>query len=66
VSDTLQKEMNTTLFTTSLNKEKDILTLDESLGEVWSRFERTGSISAFLAYSQLEKAEDHPFDQPAD
>ncbi len=50
--------MNTTLFTDNLNKEKDTLTLDTSLNEVWSRFERTGSIGAFLAYRHTIQAED--------
>jgi hypothetical protein len=60
--DTLQKEMNTILFTDKLNKEKDTLTLEESLNEVWSRFERTGSIGAFLAYRQTLQAEDSLID----
>jgi hypothetical protein len=66
VSDTLQKEMNMNLFSDNLELKKDTFIVDESLDEVWRRFERTGSISAFLTYNQIEKSQDLLSDPIAD
>ncbi len=45
--------MKTDLFLRDPDSKMDPSSQEESLNSVWSKFEQTGSISVFLAYSQM-------------